>query len=67
MNRYDLPKIKTPIKNHYYVVVYKSQRVVAQFLHQACWNLNFKIVDDCYIDRADGELDCKNYSIVFVK
>lgn len=62
----ELPKIKAPKLGHYYVTYHNADKVVVQFVNQACWNLTLRIVDDSYIEQADGELISGKYSFIFV-
>lgn len=60
-------KITTPVINRYYLLYYKSERKIVQFLNKACWTYSFRIVDESFIDRIDGELILPNgSSVVFV-
>ncbi len=63
----NLPRISSPKSGHYYVLYYKNNRYIAQFVSQACFNLSFRIVDESYIDYVDGEFVSGKYSIRFVK
>lgn len=62
-----LAKIKVPKLRHYYVTYYNSEKVIVQFVSQACWNLTLRIVDDSYIEQVDGELVKGKYSFIFKK
>lgn len=45
---------------------HNSDKVVVQLANQACWNLTLRIVEDSYIEQADGELISGKYSFIFV-
>lgn len=67
MSYNNLPKISSPKSGHYYVLIYKNNQYIAQFVSQACFNLTFRIVDNSYINNVDGEFHAGKYSIRFVK